>query len=55
MPMIAFSKRFEHVLVKDNSYVIMLTCPCKVDPLILQQYILKLGFIGVHIIFLCLL
>ena len=34
---------------------IMQTCPCNEDPLTSHFYIVKLGFTGVHIIFLFLL
>ena len=35
--------------------LIMLTCPCNVDPLTPNFYVVKVGFTGVYIIFLFLL
>ena len=40
------------ILIIGMSILIMLTCPCNVDPLTPNFYIVKLGFTGVNIIFL---
>ena len=41
--------------IEERERDIMQTCPCNDDPLTPHFYIFKLGFTGVHIIFLFLL